>query len=200
MRACPGELADFGHACRTDASTEDANPWRAIEPVSFEVVQRRTHAEERLQQTMGRMTVHLHGRPKERSMADAMDLYLARLRQRGVRVQTHASKTSVEAYLASPPEGSTRFLLDEGGEDLDSLEFADRFRAWTLSSGDVHLMVGPPDGWGGLGANLPRLSLSRLTMPHELASVVLLEQLYRATEILRGTAYHRGSAQDEERT
>lgn len=143
---------------------------------------------------MGRITVHLHGRPKERSMADAMDLYLARLRQRGVRVQAHPAKTSLKAYLEAPPEGSHRVLLDEGGDLLDSLEFAERLRSWTLGSGDVHLMVGPPDGWGDQGGNLPRLSLSRLTMPHELAGVVLLEQVYRATEIHRGTAYHRGGA------
>lgn len=149
---------------------------------------------------MGRITVHLHGRPKERSMVAAIDLYATRLRQRGVRVQTHPAKTLVDAYLSSPPEGAERILLDEAGDAPDSLAFADMVRAWGLSSEDVHLMVGPPDGWGKAGPGVRRLSLSTLTMPHELATVVLLEQLYRATEIHRGTAYHRGRVGDEERT
>ena len=149
---------------------------------------------------MGRITVHLHGRPKERSMGAAIDLYATRLRQRGVRVQTHPAKASVEAYLSSPPEGAVRVVLDEAGDAPDSLAFADMVRAWGLSSDDVHLMLGPPDGWGKAARGLPKLSLSTLTMPHELAPVVLLEQLYRATEIHRGTAYHRGRLEDEERT
>ena len=141
---------------------------------------------------MGRIIVHLHGRPKERSMAAAVDLYATRLRQRGVRLEVHPSKTSLDAYLASPPEGSQRVLLDEGGDLPDSLAFAETMRRWALGSEDVHLLIGPPDGWSGAEPDLPRLSLSPLTMPHELASVVLLEQIYRATEIHRGTAYHRG--------
>lgn len=149
---------------------------------------------------MGRIIVHLHGRPKERSMAAALDVYATRLRQRGVRLEVHPFKTSLEAYLGAPPQGATRVLLDEGGDAQDSLAFADRVRRWALASEDVHLMVGPPDGWQGAEPGLPRLSLSPLTMPHELASVVLLEQLYRATEIHRGTAYHRGRVQDEERS
>jgi 23S rRNA (pseudouridine1915-N3)-methyltransferase len=149
---------------------------------------------------MGRITVHLHGRPKERSMVAGIELYTTRLRQRGVRVQTHPAKTSLDAYLTSPPEGAQRILLDEAGDAPDSLAFADMVRAWGLSSEDVHLMVGPPDGWGKEGTGVGRLSLSTLTMPHELATVVLLEQLYRATEIHRGTAYHRGRVEDEERT
>ncbi len=149
---------------------------------------------------MGRITVHLHGRPKERCMGAAIDLYATRLRQRGVRVQIHPAKTSVETYLASLPEDTERILLDEVGDAPDSLAFADMVRAWGLSSEDMHLMVGPPDGWGKAGTGVPRLSLSSLTMPHELASVVLLEQLYRATEIHRGGAYHRGRVEDEERT
>ena len=149
---------------------------------------------------MGRIIVHLHGRPKERSMAAALDVYATRLRQRGVRLEVHPFKTSLEAYLGAPPQAATRVLLDEGGDAQDSLAFADRVRRWALASEDVHLMVGPPDGWQGAEPGLPRLSLSPLTMPHELASVVLLEQLYRATEIHRGTAYHRGRVQDEERS
>lgn len=149
---------------------------------------------------MGRIIVHLHGRPKERSMAAALEMYAARLRQRGVRLEVHSSKTPLEAYLGLPPQGTTRMLLDEGGDALDSLAFAETVRQWTLASEDVHLMVGPPDGWNGAEPNTPRLSLSPLTMPHELASVVLLEQLYRATEIHRGTAYHRGRPQGEERS
>lgn len=148
---------------------------------------------------MGRIIVHLHGRPKERSMAAALDVYATRLRQRGVRLNVHPSKTSLESYLGAPPQGTTRVLLDEGGDALDSLAFADMVRRWELASEDVHLMVGPPNGWEGAEPRLPRLSLSPLTLPHELASVVLLEQLYRATEIQRGTAYHRGGVQDEER-
>ena len=149
---------------------------------------------------MGRIIVHLHGRPKERSMAAALELYATRLRQRGVRLEVHSSKTSLEAYLAAPPQGTHQVLLDEGGDQLDSLAFAETVGRWALRSEDVHLLVGPPDGWGGAEPHLPRLSLSSLTMPHELASVVLLEQLYRATEIHRGTAYHRGRAKNEERT
>ena len=133
-------------------------------------------------------------------MVASIDLYATRLRQRGVRVQIHSTKIPVEAYLSTPPEGAVRIVLDETGDAPDSLAFADMVRAWGLSSDDVHLMLGPPDGWGKAARGLPRLSLSTLTMPHELATVVLLEQLYRATEIHRGTAYHRGRVEDEERT
>ena len=105
-------------------------------------------------------------------MAAAIELYATRLRQRGVRLEVHPSKTSLEAYLTAPPQGTTRVLLDEGGEAPDSLAFAETVRQWTLASEDVHLMVGPPDGWNGAESNAPRLSLSPLTMPHELASVV----------------------------
>ena len=101
-------------------------------------------------------------------MVAGIELYTTRLRQRGVRVQTHPAKTSLDAYLTSPPEGAQRILLDEAGDAPDSLAFADMVRAWGLSSEDVHLMVGPPDGWGKEGTGVGRLSLSTLTMPPKL--------------------------------
>jgi 23S rRNA (pseudouridine1915-N3)-methyltransferase len=141
--------------------------------------------------SMGRVVVHLHGRPKERSMADAIGVYASRLTPRGVRIEIHAARTTVEAYLASVPPAARMVLLDERGFQHDSASFAEQINAWQLASEDVHLMVGPSDGWQGHGEGADRISLSPMTMPHELAAVVLVEQVYRATEILRGSAYHR---------
>ena len=70
------------------------------------------------------------------------------------------------------------------------MEFADIFNSWILSSEDTHLAIGPADGFPK-GNGSPAISLSMFTMPHELAAVVLMEQLYRANEIQRGSQYHR---------
>ena len=62
----------------------------------------------------------------------------------------------------------------------DSETFASTFGRWRLSQEETHLVVGPADGFGDAGANHKAISLGPLTLQHELAAVVLLEQLYRA--------------------
>lgn len=92
-------------------------------------------------------------------------------------------------------------LLDEHGKQMDSEAFG-RWLQRQLDGGCqlLVLAVGPAEGWGkhrsAIGnapSNPMRLSLGPMTMAHELARVVVGEQLYRALTILKGHPYHRGS-------
>lgn len=80
-------------------------------------------------------------------------------------------------------------LLDRAGEQLDSLSFSRFLEERRQAGRDVCFVVGGP-----LGLQLDdvdhRLSLGSLTLPHQLARVVLLEQLYRGHKILAGEPYH----------
>jgi 23S rRNA (pseudouridine1915-N3)-methyltransferase len=86
-------------------------------------------------------------------------------------------------------------LLDSQGKQLSSEEIAGLINT-SLDNGIQHLVfaVGGADGWkedSRKQANLV-LSLGRITLAHEIARVVLLEQLYRAFTILKGHPYHKG--------
>jgi 23S rRNA (pseudouridine1915-N3)-methyltransferase len=84
-----------------------------------------------------------------------------------------------------------KILLDPAGQTLDSARFAKLISTAEQAARDLIFLVGgasgPPPTWKENGAQL--LSLSALTMPHELARVVLAEQIYRAFTLLRGHPY-----------
>lgn len=84
--------------------------------------------------------------------------------------------------------------LDPAGEALTSEAFAERIgRMRDDNIKNCIFMIGGPDGHGDTALNAAnlRLSLGKLTLPHGLARVVLMEQLYRAATILSGHPYHR---------
>ena len=86
-------------------------------------------------------------------------------------------------------------LLDSRGHQPSSEQFAETLRG--LRDGaiqEVLLAIGPPDGWSAAarGSAGLLLSLGAMTLPHELALVVLAEQTYRALTILVGHPYHLG--------
>jgi 23S rRNA (pseudouridine1915-N3)-methyltransferase len=87
------------------------------------------------------------------------------------------------------PERAFVSLLESGGEELDSVGFSSFLEARRQSGMDLCFVIGGP-----YGLELPhvvhRLSLGRMTLPHQLARVILLEQLYRAHKILAGEPYH----------
>ena len=140
---------------------------------------------------MGRITVHIHGPAKERAYGEMVKIYGDRLKSRGINLLFHKSKKSVDAYFTEINKSGLLFLLDESGVEHTSTEFSNLVREWTVSDEDVNLAIGPVDGWGEYKRTADLIALSKMTFPHELAAVMLVEQVYRATEIIKGTNYHR---------
>ena len=95
-----------------------------------------------------------------------------------------------------PPAGeqSVTILLDEKGEQLGSLAFAERLRAWRDGGRrEARFLIGGADGFGDAeraGADL-LLAFGKATWPHLLARAMLAEQLWRAMSILANHPYHR---------
>jgi 23S rRNA (pseudouridine1915-N3)-methyltransferase len=87
------------------------------------------------------------------------------------------------------PERAFISLLDREGEALDSMGFSTFIEARRREGRDLCFVVGGPFGLELSDAD-HRLSLGPITLPHQLARVVLLEQLYRAHKIIAGEPYH----------
>jgi 23S rRNA (pseudouridine1915-N3)-methyltransferase len=84
-------------------------------------------------------------------------------------------------------------VLDERGESLTTRALAARMAQWRQRGRDVAFIIGGADGVAAALKEEADLlwSLSALTLPHQLARIVLAEQLYRATTLLAGHPYHR---------
>jgi 23S rRNA (pseudouridine1915-N3)-methyltransferase len=87
------------------------------------------------------------------------------------------------------PEGAFVSLLAIEGRQYASPEFADFIEERRGSARDLCFVIGGAEGLELATAD-HRLSLGRATLPHQLARVVLLEQLYRAHKIIAGEPYH----------
>ena len=98
-----------------------------------------------------------------------------------------------EALLAKLNDTEKLVLLDERGKPLSSRELAARLSDWLSDGRDIAFAIGGPDGVSEACRERAEfsLSLSRMTLPHGLARVVLAEQLYRAATLLSGHPYHR---------
>lgn len=83
--------------------------------------------------------------------------------------------------------------LDERGQEVTTLQLADKFKDWQFSGRDVALIIGGADG---LHASVKQKAdwlwgLSKLTLPHAMVRVLLAEQLYRAHSVNTNHPYHR---------
>ena len=131
----------------------------------------------------------------ERRLARALRLEVVEVREEALQHGTPAEVLAREARRLEPHlDGFRRVVLDRTGTQVRSEELAERLRDWEERPPQrTAFVVGGSYGLApGLAAAADvRLSLGALTLPHQLARVVLVEQLYRATTILRGEPYHR---------
>lgn len=112
------------------------------------------------------------------------------------RASTAPERRADEAarLAAQRPAGSALVLLDERGKNIASRDFAGRLAAFRdAGRKNLAIVVGGPDGVADeLRAEAELvLSFGALTWPHQMARIMLAEQLYRAATILSGHPYHR---------
>ena len=102
-----------------------------------------------------------------------------------------------ERLLAKRPAGARLVTLARQGTAWSSEELARQVERWQREARTVALVIGGSHGLPAdlLAAASDRWSLGPLTLPHELARVVVAEQLYRACTILRGEPYHKGAGE-----
>ena len=101
-----------------------------------------------------------------------------------------AERARIEAQI---PRGTRIVVLDERGTNLTTKALAERLKAWQLEGDDVALVIGGPDGLEPAFRQTAheRIRLSDMTLPHALARVLLIEQLYRAWSVNANHPYHR---------
>jgi len=149
---------------------------------------------------MQRMNIRLivAGKPALAYAKAGVDEYLKRLVRAGhyewVMVKT-GTRDEVSARLLERSQGCFRIALDERGLSLDTRAFAARLSA-LAAGGDVKtvaFLIGAADGHSAALRDACHLvlTLSPFTLQHELALLVLLEQLYRVASLQSGSPYHR---------
>ncbi|MDA7535778.1 23S rRNA (pseudouridine(1915)-N(3))-methyltransferase RlmH [bacterium] len=138
------------------------------------------------------------GKPALAYAKKGIEEYLKRL-TRGAKVELiylkAGSSEVVSADLLARSEGTYRIALDERGKAWTTGQLVKMVNAWEMDPGikTISLLIGASDGHTEeLRQKCDQTwALSPLTLQHELALVVLLEQIYRAYSIKRGEPYHR---------
>lgn len=132
------------------------------------------------------------GKLKEKEVRVIADDYLGRIR-RYAKCDEIEVKSAADLASAVPKDALV-VAMEVEGDALTSTELSKRVERWTSTGkGSVAFVIG---GAEGIPKELSRsaaarVSLSKLTLPHRLARVLLLEQLYRSLTILRGEPYAR---------
>lgn len=142
------------------------------------------------------MKLHLItiGKPKLAYAALGWDEYLTRLKHfHTLRVTHIADKHNTTSHIDAAIGSAYSIALVIDGQQLTSPELASFLEKRAVEGREVALVIGGPEG---LPADIIaqadfQLSFSKLTFPHDLAMVILVEALYRASSISTGGKYHK---------
>ncbi len=98
-----------------------------------------------------------------------------------------------QRMLAAIPKNTQVIAMDVAGRAWSTEQLAQQLSGWMQSGQDLALLVGGPEGLSAecRERGQPGWSLSPLTLPHPLVRIVIAEQLYRASSILKGHPYHK---------
>lgn len=104
-----------------------------------------------------------------------------------------AMKKEGEQMLSAIPTGDHVITLEVKGRDWSTEKLAEQMGDWRMSGYNISILIGGPDGLSPecMAKAKQRWSLSKLTLPHPLVRVLLVEQLYRAHTILHNHPYHK---------
>lgn len=135
------------------------------------------------------------GRLKNDPLLDVFEDYKKRLTTKFVLHELDGKTQSeqIQKILEKIAPAAVLVVMDERGKSLSSRVFASKMEGWLVSHGHIQFVIGGADG---LGDNIRQkatmlLSFGAQTWPHMLARVMLMEQVYRAQQILAGHPYHR---------
>jgi 23S rRNA (pseudouridine1915-N3)-methyltransferase len=122
-----------------------------------------------------------------------VELVTVRPEKRAGQSADSLKKAEAARLLEKLPSGARLVAMDEHGRQVTTRELADLLARWLESGQDTCLVIGGADGLAPavLEKAETSLALSRLTLPHALARVLLAEQLYRAVSLLNNHPYHR---------
>lgn len=101
--------------------------------------------------------------------------------------------SEADQILSAIPSNAYVVALDVLGKQVDTAGLSASMEKWQMLGQHVYIIIGGPDGLSArcLERSNEKLSLSRLTLPHPLVRIVLIEQLYRGWTILQNHPYHK---------
>ena len=105
----------------------------------------------------------------------------------------HILHTEYQRIKTAIPANSRLIALDEQGKQKTTVQLADTIQQWLQDGQDTVFVIGGPDGLHDDIKSTAQdvWSLSKLTFPHGLVRVMLVEQLYRAVSLIKNHPYHR---------
>lgn len=147
------------------------------------------------------ITIIAVGKLKEKFYLDACGEYVKRLGaycKIAVAELPESKKENnmeyeADAILAAVPKGAYICAMCVEGEEMTSEQFSAKIEKISAEASKIAFIIGGSDGLSPRvkSAAKLRMSMSRMTLPHHLARVMLLEQIYRAMNISFGGKYHK---------